>query len=539
MSRTCRSGNRVCRSRASRAVSSARQERTHRWRRVGHGVGVFGFAILATAATARAIESDPQRPNDVVPAAAPGTAETATAPQAASARSGPVLAGRAVLAADTFRPGPTSGQFINARNGRTPPFADRQPIQGFSAVIPTHEPGIYLALSDNGYGAKRNSADYVLRLHRIRPYFLTASAAPGSVDSSFADLPEAVETTMYELAAGPGGIAILDTILLRDPDRRIPWPIIADDASYPAALAPRAGADRSPGVSDVVQQERLLTGYDFDIESVQMTADGHLWIGDEFGPFLLHFDSAGRLLEAPIQLEGVYGIDHPALPPGETPNLGRSRGLEGMAIAPAAVASADGTDADRGVRLYPLLEGPLDSEIEQRTLRIQEFDPAARSFSDRVLLYPLDRASTELHAIGEMTHVADDLFMVIERDNLEGTEATFKKIFLVRFGVNDAQGHLVKHELVDLLAIPDPDGLGGNGSDPETGLFRFPFVTIESVVMIDERTIGVVNDNNYPFSSGRTPNEPDPTEFILISFPHPIADFFPRQDQNSTQADTN
>jgi hypothetical protein len=29
-----------------------------------------------------------------------------------------------VLPADTFAPGPTSGQFITAANGRTPPFVD-------------------------------------------------------------------------------------------------------------------------------------------------------------------------------------------------------------------------------------------------------------------------------------------------------------------------------------------------------------------------------------------------------------------------------
>ena len=65
----------------------------------------------------------------------------------------PILAGRAVLPADTFAPGPTSGQFILPANGRQPPFVDRQPIQGFSAILPDSG-GTFLVISDNGFGSR-------------------------------------------------------------------------------------------------------------------------------------------------------------------------------------------------------------------------------------------------------------------------------------------------------------------------------------------------------------------------------------------------
>ena len=51
----------------------------------------------------------------------------------------PTLVGRSVLPADSFVDGPdvpTSGQFITPANGRTPPFFHRQPLQGFSAILP-------------------------------------------------------------------------------------------------------------------------------------------------------------------------------------------------------------------------------------------------------------------------------------------------------------------------------------------------------------------------------------------------------------------
>src|SRR5215467_9562125 len=90
------------------------------------------------------------------------------------------LVGRAVLPADTFSVGPTSGQFITSANGRVPPFVRRQPVQGFSAVLRARDGG-YLALCDNGYGAKANSADFVLAVYHLTPDFATTSRGTGTI----------------------------------------------------------------------------------------------------------------------------------------------------------------------------------------------------------------------------------------------------------------------------------------------------------------------------------------------------------------------
>ena len=121
-------------------------------------------------------------------------------------------------------------------------------------------------------------------------------------------------------------------------------------------------------------------------------------------------------------------------------------------------------------------------------------------------------------SIGDMTAINDHQFLVIERDNGEGVNAKFKKIFLVDFNETDPAGYLVKHELVSLLNIADPNNLGGSG----TGKFTFPYQTIEGVQVLDPWTIVVSNDNNYPFSAGRTPGQPDPNETILISLSQPL-----------------
>lgn len=107
---------------------------------------------------------------------------------------------------------------------------------------------------------------------------------------------------------------------------------------------------------------------------------------------------------------------------------------------------------------------------------------------------------------------------IIERDSGQGPTALFKKVFLVNLDDVDANGFLVKHEVVDLLSIADPHDVGGTG----TGVFTFPFVTIESVIPLGRRRIGVLNDNNYPGSAGRTAGQPDNNEFIVIRLAQPL-----------------
>jgi hypothetical protein len=169
-----------------------------------------------------------------------------------------------------------------------------------------------------------------------------------------------------------------------------------------------------------------------------------------------------------------------------------------------------------GKRLFPMLEGALLGDDPQR-LFIYEFDLRQIAYTGRTWSYKLAVAG---YSIGDLTAVTNGDFLVVERDQEQGPAAVFKKVFLVNLEDVDADGFLVKHEIVDLLNIPDPHDVGGLG----TGVFTFPFVTIESVIPLGRRRIGVLNDNNYPGSSGRTAGEPDNDEFIVIK----LAERLPR-----------
>jgi hypothetical protein len=49
------------------------------------------------------------------------------------------------------------------------------------------------------------------------------------------------------------------------------------------------------------------------------------------------------------------------------------------------------------------------------------------------------------------------------------------------------------------MAIPDPDNTGRDGD-----YFRFPYATIESIFPTGDRDLLLVDDNNFPFSNGRS-----------------------------------
>jgi hypothetical protein len=375
------------------------------------------------------------------------------------------LVGRSVLPAETYRPGSDpSGHFT----GTTAPIAapyPGQPVQGFSGVHRNRD-GSYLVMSDNGFGSKRNSQDFELRVHRIRP-----------------DL----ETGVTEVLDGGFGLS--------DPEGHIEWDIWRDGgcaATDPATL---------PAGYACPEPDRLLTGWDFDVESMQVAPDGTFWFGDELGPFLLHTDRRGRLLDEPIPTPGVFARDNPLLPAGQAPNLADSKGFEGMAISPD------------GRTLYPMLEGPVAEDRDAglaSDLRIYEVDLDRRGarFDGRFTSYRTEHPG---NAIGDLIAVNDHQFLVLERDSGAGPTARFKAVFLVDLRDRDHDGYADKDLLVNLMAVPDPRGIGGLGA-----FFTFPFVTIEDVEIVDRHTIAVLNDNNFPGAGGRAADRPDENELILV-----------------------
>lgn len=378
------------------------------------------------------------------------------APPAAGPTAVPTLEGRALLAPDATAPAPFPGA---PNTDPAPAPGSTQPVGGFSALIDAPGRDTYWAMPDNGFGSKANSRSFLLRVYRVRTDLRTARG-------------------------GSGNVEVLDEVTLRDPDGRIPF-----------------------GIVNGATSERLLTGGDLDLESMRVDGNGDLWFGEEFGPFIVHTDATGKVLEAPIPLPGVRSPDYPADAPGAGPaTLGRSSGFEGMAI------SKDGKT------LYPVLEGAVTGD-DPTTRRVYAFDLRTRRYTDRLPDY---RVADRSYLVSDLTALDAHRFVALERDNAQGAGARHKRGFVVDLRRRAADGTIAKREVVDLLDIADPAGISTRDARPgDIGLgnpFSMPYFTIEAVLPVGGNRLAIVNDTNFG-STGRNPSLPDPSDFVVLDVP--------------------
>ncbi|WPB55640.1 esterase-like activity of phytase family protein [Xylophilus sp. GOD-11R] len=382
--------------------------------------------------------------------------------------------------------GTVEGKSFGRGTGVFMPFQG-QPLQGHSGIKRMAD-GSFWILTDNGAGSKANSPDFMLYLNHYQVDFKTGK---------------------FQRKA---------TVFLHDPDKKVPFRIVHEGS-----------------------KKRYLTGSDFDPESFQF-AGGALWIGEEFGPYLIKADLKGKVLavfDTLVDGKPMRSPDHPSVTTPGAPGgavefqAKRSKGFEGMASSPD------------GSKLYALLEGPVwNAEAKdyervdgREALRVLEFDVTAGRWTGRHWKYPLEANG---NAIGDFNMIDGDTGLVIERDNGEGTAdkacpegqkrsdcfhdiAKFKRVYKIEMNEANVGAPVRKIGYVDLLNIADPDRLARKPLND--GVLKFPFFTIENVEVVDARHIVVGNDNNLPFSSSREPNRADDNELILLD----VGDFLQKR----------
>ena len=161
----------------------------------------------------------------------------------------------AQMPANTFATGPTSGQFAGAgAGGNTLPLVDKQPVQGFSAVLHGPTDHSFYVMPDNGFGNKGNSADALLRIYAVQPDFKTWNGRKlvGAGTVAPVDFDSGRSLSQFDRRS---------FISLRDPRNELGFALVANNGIYPNALNVAIAVDPQ------ITERQLLTGSDFDIES--------------------------------------------------------------------------------------------------------------------------------------------------------------------------------------------------------------------------------------------------------------------------------
>jgi hypothetical protein len=176
------------------------------------------------------------------------------------------------------------------------------------------------------------------------------------------------------------------------------------------------------GSSAVLDATSALAGR-LDPEGCRHSADGTIYVSDEYGPHLLAFDMQGREIRRYGLPDHLMVAHRSALKDDEIArNLsGRAsnRGMEGLAISP------DQT------RLYGIMQSSLlqdavkkrSGKVHGQYARIVEVDIASGDV--REFAYPMADSS---YGVSEILACGPGQFLVLERDSEPGTDAAFRQL---------------------------------------------------------------------------------------------------------------
>ena len=191
-----------------------------------------------------------------------------------------------------------------------------------------------------------------------------------------------------------------------------------------------------------------------------------------------------------------------------TPNLARSNGFEGMALS------------ERRPHALPGARRPRRRRRSARAPRLR-VRPRPQALPRGWREYRVARPDL---LVADFTLRDGERFVALERDNAEGLAARHKQAFEVTLTPRRAAAEAAASPTCSTCATRPGISLPGRPGDIGLGdPFSMPYQTIESVLPLGEDRLAIVNDTNFG-SRGRNPDQPDYSDFIVISTPRPSRD---------------
>ncbi len=246
-----------------------------------------------------------------------------------------------------------------------------------------------------------------------------------------------------------------------------------------------------------------------DSEGLVEGNNNDYWLCEEYGATVWNIEkSTGRV----INRYTPFGAspNNIAIPPvfsKRRPN----RGFEGVAMTPSG-------------KVYAIVQGPLYNPTSgvgntSRLHRILEIDPVSNT--TRMFAYEHDAAIGQIRGqdwkIGDLVAVNNNEFLVIEHAERNGWN--FKNVYKINISnatpiTSESFGGLTYEQLNDAA------GAMNNGIVPVTKTLLLDLIESnwnpqhdkpEGIVILDNRTIGVINDNDYGITSPNLDGQIEPT----------------------------
>lgn len=184
-----------------------------------------------------------------------------------------------------------------------------------------------------------------------------------------------------------------------------------------------------------------------DSESLAVDSSGNFWVGEEGSPAILRFDKDGNELirwNSGDVIPEVYA------------DRSHNKGFEGLCL--------------KDNHVFAFLQSPLEKEgLKGRLLEV----PLNNPLDVKSWFYNFESKKSD--KIGDATVGPDGKIYVLERDGQSGSQAS-KKVFEISFNEKDT---VTKRLIIDLAQ---------NG---------YPHEKAEGLVMIDEKRLAIVNDNDF------------------------------------------
>jgi hypothetical protein len=269
-----------------------------------------------------------------------------------------------------------------------------------------------------------------------------------------------------------------------------------------------------------------------DTESLALDSrDGSFWLGEEYGPSILHVASDGTILMRLMprgRTVNAPGQNVRELLPEVVMRRMVNRGFEGLAMSP------DGT------RLFVMLQSPLANPDvrtaeQSRNIRILVLDTTDANAPKMAGQYiyqtqPFGETGAKKQdnvKIGDIAALSQTMLLVGERDSEEG--GSYKTVYKVDLSkatdvstrddvggktIEQASESDLRAASIELVKKTMAVDLGKLGFRPDK---------FEGLALIDSTTIAVVNDNDFGIQAidtrGRVTRQGQPPRLVVIRVP--------------------